>query len=224
MSCAAPALAQGWQCKPPVTLPRAEVEPRPRSEPVRRTPVGGYTLALGWSPEYCRTRMQSARDRLQCSGEMGDFGFTLHGLWPEARGGAPWPQYCRAPTVVPPRDLRANICTTPSASLMQHEWARHGSCMTRTPGAYFRASRVLFDALEFPDMDRLSRDEPSAADVRDAIAAINPGLESDAVRLKLNKRGWLTDVRLCLDIRFRPTRCMGRGLRDDAPVKIWRGG
>ncbi|WP_420605886.1 ribonuclease T2 family protein [Novosphingopyxis sp.] len=222
---AAPAFAQGWQCRPPVTLPRSEAAPRASNEPVRRVALGGYTLALIWSPEYCRLRQSSARDALQCSAaRIGDFGFTLHGLWPEGRGQALWPQYCRSVDAVPPKTLRANICRTPSVSLMNHEWARHGSCMTRTPGAYFRASRVLFDALIFPDMDRLSRSEPTAAAVRGAIADANPGLAADAVRLQLNERGWLTEVRLCLGLKFRAAACPTRSLKDETPVKIWRGG
>ena len=225
LAAATSATAQVWQCRPPVTLPRSEAAPRESGEPVRRVPLGGYTLALIWSPEYCRFREASTRDALQCSSaRIGDFGFTLHGLWPEGRGRALWPQYCRPVEAVPPATLRANICRTPSASLMNHEWAKHGSCMTTTPSAYFRASRVLFDALIFPDMDRLSRSEPTAADVRMAMADANPGLQADAVRLKLNPRGWLTEVRLCLGLKFRPTRCATQGLKDEAPVKIWRGG
>ncbi len=221
---ATPVAAQGWQCAAPSSLPRAEVEPRPRAEPVRRTAVGGYTLSLGWSPEYCRTRKSSARDRLQCGGEAGDFGFVMHGLWPEGQAGAPWPQYCRPPTPVTPKAARSAFCAMPSVSLMQHEWARHGSCVTRAPDAYFRAARVLFDALQFPDMDRLSRRQPTAAAVILAFADANPGVGEEAIRLDLNERGWLTGVRLCLGTRFRPRPCEGRGLRATAPIKIWRGG
>lgn len=225
LAVATPVAAQGWQCRPPIGLPRSEAVARPPGEPVRRVPVAGYVLSLSWSPEYCRQRQTSARDALQCSSaRIGDFGFVLHGLWPQGRGNAPWPQYCRPVQPVPRPVLRANICAIPSVTLMNREWARHGSCMTATPAAYFRASRLLFDALEFPDMDRLSRSEPSAAAVREAFAAINPGLEADAVRLKLNGRGWLTDVRLCLGPRFRPERCSGRKVPDASPIKIWRGG
>ena len=96
--------------------------------------------------------------------------------------------------------------------------------MTARPSAYFRAAAVLFDALQFPDMDRLSRSEPTAETVRAAFAQANPGLPENAVRLKLNRRGWLTDVRLCLGLRFRPTACAALGLPDKTAVKIWRGG
>ncbi len=225
LTAAGPVAAQGWQCRAPRSLPRSEAAPRPPAEPVRRVPTGGYVLSLSWSPEYCRTRTSSARDALQCSaGRIGDFGFVLHGLWPQGRARAPWPQYCRSVKPVPPADLREQICRTPSVGLLNHEWAKHGSCMTARPSAYFRASAVLFDALEFPDMDRLSRKEPTAGSVRAAFAQANPGLPESAVRLKLNRRGWLTEVRLCLGLRFRPTACAAPSQPGTTKVKIWRGG
>ena len=224
LALAAPAVAQGWQCRAPSVLPRSEAVSRLPDAPVRRVPIGGYILSLSWSPEYCRTRKTSMRDALQCSGRMGEFGFILHGLWPQGRGRAPWPQYCRPVSAVPSATLRANICHMPSVSLVNHEWAKHGSCMAWRPSAYLRASRVLFDALEFPDMDRLSRRDPTAKDVRDAFVMANPGLEPEAIELRRNWRGWLTDVRLCLDRRFRTTGCARRTMPDDTDIKIWRGG
>jgi len=46
------------------------------------------------------------------------------------------------------------------------------------------------------------------------------------VRLKVNERGWLQEVRLCLGGSFRPQGCPAytRAVKDDVPVKIWRGG
>jgi ribonuclease T2 len=149
-------MAQAWQCQPPKFLPRPALELPPSAE-IRRTAIDGYVLALSWSPEYCRGRMRDSVTRFQCSGEIGDFGFVLHGLWPEAKG-ANYPQYCRTVGVLPRRTVTDNICLSPSPQLLQHQWAKHGSCMTKTPDAYFAAARLLFNAIEFPDMARLSRE------------------------------------------------------------------
>ena len=92
-------MAQAWQCQPPKFLPRPALELPPSAE-IRRTAIDGYVLALSWSPEYCRGRMRDPVIRFQCSGEIGDFGFILNGLWPEAKG-ANYPQYCRTVGVLP---------------------------------------------------------------------------------------------------------------------------
>ncbi|HEU4652097.1 MAG TPA: ribonuclease T, partial [Croceibacterium sp.] len=80
----ATAHAQAYQChmpQGPVGVPAV-----PRDGPVRQAPVTGYTLALTWSPEFCRTRAAAAVNDRQCSGRFGRFGFVVHGLWPEGRG------------------------------------------------------------------------------------------------------------------------------------------
>lgn len=162
--------------------------------------------------------------RLQCSGEIGDFGFVLHGLWPEAKG-PNYPQYCRSVGVMSRKVVAENICMTPSVQLLQHEWAKHGSCMARKPETYFGAAKLLFGAIEFPDMDRLSRKPLSAAGLAGAFAEINEGLPANAIRVKTNNRGWLQEMRICLGKDMKPRRCPAfiPGAPDKAEVKIWRG-
>ena len=159
-----PVQAQSYQCRPPSGL-SAPAERKPASAPRRIQPVTAYTLALSWSPEFCRTRKDSPRDRTQCSGDDGSFAFILHGLWPETRGPG-YPQYC-APTKPLP-----------------------------------------------------------AGQMRNAFAAANDGVMPDMVRLKVNERGWLQEVKLCLGQSFRPQRCPAymRAVKENVPVKIWRGG
>ena len=142
------ALAQAWQCRAPKNLSRPALELPERGQ-VRRTATDGYILALSWSREFCKGREQDPAMRLQCSGEIGDFGFVLHGLWPEAKG-PNYPQYCRSVGVLSRKVVADNICMTPSVQLLQHEWAKHGSCMARKPETYFGAAKLLFGAIEFP--------------------------------------------------------------------------
>ena len=217
------AAAQAYQCRVPhgpVSVPAIE-----RDGPVRRAPVTGYTLALSWAPEYCRFRQERAADRRQCSGSSGRFGFVVHGLWPEGRGTA-WPQWCPAPRRLGARELARNLCMTPSTALLAHEWAKHGSCMARTPEGYFKATRILWNSLRWPDFDRIARNDAlTAGQVRKAFADANRHWEPAHVGLVVNERGWLEEMRLCYGKDFMPARCDARrfGPRDSAPVKIWRG-
>lgn len=220
MFVASEATAQAISCHVPKILPA----PQPvRAEQVRVVPIGGYSLALSWSPEYCRLRRKDADDRLQCGNAADRFGFVLHGLWPDGRGDL-WPQYCRAGGPVPVAVSRATLCAMPSVQLQQHEWSKHGVCAFPSAEAYFRASRALFSALRFPDMDALSRSKTlHAAGLARAFAARNPRVTPGMLRIDLNRRGWLEGVVLCLDTRFRPRICpKGRGDRDTRSVRIWR--
>jgi ribonuclease T2 len=217
------AFGQAYQCRPPqapVGVPAIE-----RDGPVRQAPVTGYTLALSWSPEYCRGRETFAAERRQCSGESGRFGFVVHGLWPEGRG-ANWPQWCPARRALTSRELARNLCMTPSAALLAHEWAKHGACMAGAPESYFRTARLLWNSLRWPDFDRLSRREDlTAGRIRLEFAEANHLWEPEHIGLVVSERGWLEEMRLCYDRSFAPTRCDARrfGPDDSLAVKIWRG-
>ena len=217
----ATAHAQGWQCRVP---PQVAVPAMPVPDaPPRVVPVTGYTLALSWSPEYCRTRKTDPASATQCSGAMGRFGFVLHGLWPEGKGSA-YPQWCPVRRQPDAQTLRRNLCSTPSTALLMHEWAKHGSCMTRDPAVYFDTGRTMFQGLQFPDMARLSRKEGlDAGMVRQAMVIANPRLRPEMIRLLTSRNGWLREVHICHSRSFKPTRCpTGTGPADTVPVKIWR--
>jgi ribonuclease T2 len=218
-----PARAQAYQCRAPqgpVSVPAVA-----RDGPVRQVPITGYTLALSWSPEYCRARRDdTARDR-QCSRRAGRFGFVVHGLWPEGRG-ANWPQWCPAPHAPTSSELARNMCMTPSAQLLAHAWSKHGACMANRPESYFRTVRALWSGLRWPDFDRLSRRGGlTAGQIREAFAQANRLWQPAHIGLVVNERGWLQELRLCYGTNFKPAACDTRrfGPADSAPVKIWRG-
>ena len=222
----AAATAQAYQCRAPGNLPAARAATS--QSPAIRTPTTAYTLALSWSPEFCRSRARDPAHRLQCSGPnaggAGRFGFIVHGLWPEGARAAP--QWCRQ--VPPPAAsvVRGQLCRTPSVDLIGHEWAKHGSCMARDAGGYFKVGNILYDAMRFPAMEALSRDPAlTAGALRQALADSNPGRPANSFGLLTSRTGWLREVRVCLNRRFRPARCAARqyGPRDAAALKIWRG-
>jgi len=221
LACASPLAAQAYQCRVPASATSPEIR---RDGPVRTSPVTGYTMALSWSPEFCKPREGQRSHARQCSGRDGRFGFVLHGLWPQSARG--WPQWC--PTRARPTgaQLAGQMCRSPSPRLVARQWIKHGACMARTPRTYFRVSNILFDSLRWPDLDRLSRKEAlTAGDLREVFVAANRGWRKDAVGIKRNERGWLEEVRLCYDRRFRPAACDAQrfGPADEAELKIWRG-
>ncbi|WP_345725575.1 ribonuclease T2 family protein [Qipengyuania proteolytica] len=217
----APAAAQSYQCRVPaqVGVPTITAD-----GPARRLPVSGYTLAVSWSPEFCKTRERQARHARQCSGRDGRFGMVVHGLWPES--GRSWPQWCGSQRQLTARDLSPNMCLSPSASLLARQWVKHGSCMARRPATYFKVTRILWNGLRWPDFDRVSREDGlTAGTIRTRFVDANPGWMPEAVGVKLNARGWLEELRLCYDKRFMPKACDKArfGARDGVQAKIWRG-
>ncbi len=215
--------AQALACNIPdrLKVPRAE-KPR-RGEPVRKTPIAGYLLSLSWSPQHCATvrNPNGAREGVQCSGENGHFGWVLHGLWPEAKG-ADYPQWCRSAKIVPSPVIRKHLCMTPSPQLLQHEWAKHGTCMSPYPAAYFRAAEILFRAVRFPDMSNFSNNAQTAGVIRRAFADANPGVAAPMLSIKVDRQGWLEEIRFCLGPRMRPQRCkpFQSGVGDRYPVRV----
>lgn len=218
------ASAQAYRCAIPQDLPDPRVEgPTPR-EPRRVLPIGSYTLAISWSPQFCKGAGDRPSARLQCRGG-NDFGFTLHGLWPDGRGKT-WPQYCRAASALPAAVIRRNLCATPSVQLLQHEYAKHGTCMGVPPAAYFDRSTRLYGRLRYPDMDALSRRRDlTVGQFAQAFARANPGLTPTGLRVTTDRQGWLDEVWICLDTRFAYTRCPAhQGGRNVAErLRIWRG-
>lgn len=219
------ASAQAYSCAvPDASVLTVRPDLPSEREPQRLLPIGHYTLAISWSPQYCRAPDKAARSRFQCGGTS-RFGFVLHGLWPDGVG-KEWPQYCKSTPLVPAATLRANMCATPSAQLLQHEWAKHGTCMAgETPESYFRRSTALFRQLRYPDMVGLSRRPLTAGRLAAAIARVNPGMRADMMRITTDRGGWLDEVWLCMDKSFRYARCPASqgGVKPNARVKIWRG-
>lgn len=215
------AAAQAYQCRMPQVSSVPQVTP---DSSRRELPVTGYTLALSWSPAFCRTRQDSRTHKTQCSGDNGRFGFVVHGLWPQ--GSRTWPQWCSTKGRLNPAEIRRNMCMMPSARLIARQWAKHGSCMVKRPDTYFKVTRILWDSLRIPDYDRISREDGlTAGRIRQAFADANGGWSADQIGVKLNRDGWLQEIRLCYGKRFRPTRCDSRryGARDGVRARIWRG-
>jgi ribonuclease T2 len=200
---AARAAAPGCPVPPNLAVPRLEFPTA--AQPPRAAPIAGYTLALTWMPQHCRHTVGGA-EALQCGTGRGE-GFVLHGLWPDGEG-KNWPQWCAAAAILPKRTIAAHYCATPSAQLLQHEWAKHGTCIAgATPDSYFDQSDRLFYSLRFPDMAALAGTSLTEGRFAEAFAGANRGLATEDIRLNLDRLGWLQEVWLCLDTRFQWMRC-----------------
>lgn len=205
-------------------VPHAEL---PSDEqPVRRTPTTGYTLALIWQPESCHARAGGQPRHEECNDPSIRRRFTLHGLWPDGDGANRWPQYCKPAAILTDQQIGAGIDATPAPQLLQHEWAKHGTCMAADPAAYFGEEARLFRTIRYPNMEGLARQRGlTAMAFQRAFADANPGMTATMLRLNVNKRGWLEEVWICLGKDRRPRNCPafagganpGQRIRVEAP-------
>lgn len=213
--------AQAYSCAVPAILPPIYPEGADARNPQRLLPIGGYTLAVSWAPEYCHGHAGDPASRVECGGG-NSFGWVLHGLWPDGVG-AEWPQYCKAATLLAPATVRRNLCATPSPQLLQHEWSKHGTCSGLAPDAYFAKSTGMYARLRWPDMARLSHERQSTAgSLAHAVAIANPGIRAEAIRVTADRQGWLDEIWFCLDRQLAPTRCRANngGVDPATSIKI----
>ncbi|MBC7279933.1 ribonuclease [Hoeflea sp.] len=181
--------------------------PAAQAEPVDAKPVAAdlplgtgfdfYVLALSWSPAYCEVEGAKANSR-QCA-EDRDFGFVVHGLWPQFETG--YPEFCptRQPDRVP-ADLGGDyLDIVPSMGLIGHQWRKHGSCSGLTQKDYFRVLRAAHAVVTVPPAfapEHLPA-EIDAMEAEDAFIAANPGMARDGIAVAC-QRGLLREVRICL--------------------------
>ncbi|MCC8933760.1 ribonuclease T2 family protein [Rhizobium sp. 'Codium 1'] len=185
----------------PSAEPSANQSPSP-IKPASSVPQGRgfdfYVLALSWSPTFCDSEA-AGRNREQC-GEDKEFGWVVHGLWPQNDKG--WPENC--PTSegsrVPERIGRTVMDIMPSMGLIGHQWRKHGSCSSLSMSDYFKLVRQAYDSIRIPaelsNVDRESRTSPQAVEA--AFIRSNPGLARSAVAVTCDRER-VDEVRICLD-------------------------
>ncbi|PRX37398.1 ribonuclease T2 [Meinhardsimonia xiamenensis] len=171
-----------------------------------------YVLALSWSPTWCALE-GDARGSPQCK-ENADFGWVLHGLWPQYEEG--WPAWCRTSARNPSRGETAgmaDIMGSPGSAW--HQWKKHGRCTGLDPADYFALARHAWERIGKPEVFR-RLDRPvklPAAVVEEAFLKANPALSPDMVTVTC-KAGRIHEVRICLTRELEPRACSADVARD----------
>ncbi|HSV29950.1 MAG TPA: ribonuclease T2 [Candidatus Omnitrophota bacterium] len=170
-----------------------------------------YVLSLSWSPTWCASK--AGREDFEQCGGLRRHGFVVHGLWPQyAKGG--FPAQCATPTPLPGKLVEDMLPLMPSRKLIEHEWAKHGTCAGGDAQSYFAATRAARDKLRIP-APFAAPDRPVSvpvAEVERMFIAENPGLTPEAIAVTCRGRH-AAEIRVCLtrDLKFRDC---GRDIRD----------
>lgn len=188
------------------------------SAPVRADPAGEfdyYVLSLSWSPNWCRTE-GDAKGSDQCDARH-DFGWTLHGLWPQNAAG--YPQDCTSRQSDPTRrqsDAMSDIMG--SGGLAWYQWKKHGRCSGLSGTDYYALARRAYDSIQRPPVLRkLDHSVKLPAHVvEEAFLEVNPGLSPDMLTITC-QGGYIQEARLCLTRDLQPRVC-GADVRRDCAL------
>ncbi len=97
----------------------------------------------------------------------------------------------------------------PTQSLIQHEWAAHGTCSGLSADDYFATVRKARDSVTLPiDLKQPSqRLQFSPAQIESKVAAANPGFPMAAIRTSCYRDNELEEVRVCFNKDLSPRAC-----------------
>ncbi len=175
-----------------------------------------YVLSLSWSPNWCATE-GDAKGSDQCDIRH-DYGWTLHGLWPQYHRG--WPDFCRTAEAPPTRRQTTEISDIMgSPGLAWHQWKKHGSCSGLSPAQYFALSREAYEQVTRPAIFRkLDKTVKLPASlVEEAFLKENPQLNRDSLTITC-RDGYIQEARICLSRDLDPVPC-GRDVIRDCTLK-----
>lgn len=187
-----------------------------RAEGERAGVFDYYVLSLSWSPTWCALEGDRRRSP-QCDAEA-DFGWVLHGLWPQFHRG--WPSYCQTAKPAPSRAMTRDMADLMGTSgLAWHQWKKHGTCSGLSAPDYYALSREAFTRVNRPAVFRkLDRAVTLPARVvEEAFLKANPGWEPDMLTITC-KGGRIQEARLCLSKSLDPVPC-GRDVVRDCTMK-----
>jgi ribonuclease T2 len=163
-----------------------------------------YLLTLSWAPQFCATN-PNGRSTAECNPK-NHMGLVVHGLWPQFNNGK-WPQDCSSTQPVSSATVNHMLPMMPGKQLIQHEWAKHGTCSGLSVKNYFGAIEKLYTDLTVPDEFKKPADsaQTSPGDIEAAFASAN-NAPQEAFRVSCPQQDF-SAVEICLDKDLKYMAC-----------------
>lgn len=171
-----------------------------------------YVLSLSWSPNWCALEGDS-RGSPQCD-ESADFGWVLHGFWPQYEDG--YPADCRHNFRNPSRgDTSEQADLFGSSGSAWHQWNKHGSCSGLSPDDYYAFARLAYERITRPPVFRRLTDPVTlpASVIEDAFMRDNDGLDADEITITCRSNR-IQEARICLTRDLELRTCGSDVIRD----------
>lgn len=168
-----------------------------------------YLLSLSYAPDFC-AQPTGNKDFREC-GSGRHIGFVVHGLWPQIEGNR-GPENCGSASPVSEEIVRATLPYIPTESLIQHEWATHGTCTGLKAADYFALVRRARDMVQIPNELAApgAQLQMGSSEVEAKFAAANPNFPRGAFRVSCYRDTELQEVRIALNKDLSP-RMYGSG-------------
>jgi ribonuclease T2 len=159
-----------------------------------------YLMNLSWSPEFCSIQGTTP----ECAARPG---FILHGLWTQNNDGT-YPVFCSEEPA--PANLAQNLDITPDLALLQHEWAKHGTCSGVGSQRFFAMEHQAFHSLKIPpQLEHIDHEISLTPDsILELFARANPDFPQGSILLSCG-RNHLTAIEACFSKDLKPMACQG---------------
>ena len=163
-----------------------------------------YLLTLSWAPQFCATN-PNGRGTAECNPKK-HMGLVVHGLWPQFNSGG-WPQDCASTPPVGQDTVNHMLPMMPGKQLIQHEWAKHGTCSGLTMDQYFGAIEKLYNGITVPHEFQQPKDaaQTGPTDIESAFASAN-NAPKEAFRVSCPQQDF-SAVQICVDKDFQYKAC-----------------
>ena len=164
-----------------------------------------YVMSLSWSPTWCALE-GDRRNAPQCE-DGANFGWVLHGLWPQYEDG--WPSYCVTNERNPSRaDTAAQADLFGSSGNAWHQWNKHGRCTGLSSDDYYDLAREAYGRIVRPAIFRKLSETVKipARVVEEAFLEANPDLEGNQITITC-KQNRIQEARVCLSRDLELRQC-----------------
>jgi len=154
-----------------------------------------YLLSLSWAPTYCAEHPTDKSSECTTGNHTA---FVLHGLWPSTNQGKQ-PMSCGPASPVPARVVQHMLQYFPTKGLIQHEWAKHGTCSSFSSADYFGQVEKAFKSVHVPERYRTltQKQQLKVSDIEQDFAQANSA-PAGAFRVSCHA-GALVGLDACLD-------------------------
>jgi ribonuclease T2 len=160
-----------------------------------------YLLTMSWAPEFCATNPKG-KSSSECDPKK-HYGFVVHGLWPQNNTGS-YPHDCSPAQPVSQAIVQQIMPIMPDSGLIQHEWAKHGTCSGLSTQDYFDSIQKAFGNVKVPEEYRappaMMKDSPT--DIEKKFAEAN-GAPQGAFRVSCASADFVAlEVCLTKDLQY----------------------